>query len=91
MESIAPAKKTNLYIYVEAEPIATLESALAIIRRLGIELRALRMEGGSNQMIVRLCLSGVGEGEIALCCQRLQNVIGISGVREHPRAPDKPG
>jgi hypothetical protein len=82
MDIPAPSHQKDLCFHVEAEPIATLEQALAIIRRLGMELRNLRTHTDRNGLAVHLCVSAEDADVITICRKRLQNVIGIVAVRE---------
>ena len=63
-------------------PIATLEAALAVVRRLGIELRGLRTTAGERGMEVHLRLAAPEEEPLMLCRMRLHNVIGVRVIRE---------
>jgi len=63
-------------------PIATLEAALAIVRRLGIELRGLRTTACAHGLEVYLRLAAPEEDPLVLCRMRLHNVIGVQAVRE---------
>jgi hypothetical protein len=67
--------------------IATLEAALAIVRRLGIELRGLRTTATAQGLEVLLCLAAAEEDPLVLCRMRLHNVIGIQAIRETPPSP----
>jgi len=70
---------------IEADAaIATLECALATVRRLGIELTSLRTHIGSNGMDVQIRLSADDDDVLTLCRMRLHNVIGILAIREMP-------
>jgi len=64
--------------------IATLECALAIVRRLGIELRSLRSTGSARGMEVQIRLAAEDEDALTLCRMRLHNVVGILSIREMP-------
>ncbi len=64
--------------------IATLEAALAIVRRLGIELRGLRTTATAQGLEVLLRLAAPEEDPLVLCRMRLHNVIGIQAIRETP-------
>lgn len=65
-------------------PIATLEAALAIVRRLGIELRGLRSTSTAQGLDVLLRLAAPAEDPLTLCRMRLHSVIGIQAIREMP-------
>lgn len=65
-------------------PIATLEAVLAIIRRLGIELRGLRTTATADGIDVQLRLAAAEEDPLTLCRMRLHNVVGILAIREMP-------
>lgn len=65
------------------DPIATLEAVLAIVRRLGIELRSLRTTSGPQGLDVQLRLAAE-EDPLTLCRMRLNNVVGILAIREMP-------
>ena len=70
---------------IEAEgAIGTLEGTLAIVRRLGLELRSLRTTGGLAGLEVSMRLASAQEDALLLCRQRLHNVIGILPIRESP-------
>lgn len=70
---------------IEADAaIATLETVLSTVRRLGIELDSLRTNTGGNGMDVQLRLSAADEDALTLCRMRLHNVIGILTIREMP-------
>src|SRR6201993_3031582 len=64
--------------------IATLECVLAIVRRLGIELRSLRSTGSARGMEVQIRIAAAEEDALVLCRMRLHNVIGILAIREMP-------
>ncbi|WP_395408232.1 hypothetical protein ACHMW6_16930 [Pseudoduganella sp. UC29_106] len=71
-----------------ASATAALESALAIIRRGGVQLRGVEMAPGVHGMNMELKVKAEGEeGEdaLVLCRMRLCNVIGILKIREVPR------
>jgi hypothetical protein len=84
METPTATHQKKLCFYVEADPdpIAALEQALAIIRRLGMELRNLRTHADSKGLAVFMCVSAEDENLITICRKRLQNVIGIFAVHE---------
>lgn len=64
--------------------IGTLENALAIVRRLGLDLRSLRTTGGLDGLEVSMRIASEEEDALLLCRQRLHNVIGILAIRETP-------
>jgi acetolactate synthase regulatory subunit len=66
------------------DPIATLEAVLAIVRRLGIELRSLRTTATAQGVDVQLRLAAEEEDPLTLCRMRLHNVIGVLAIREMP-------
>ncbi|MFS2002624.1 hypothetical protein ACEN9F_03265 [Duganella sp. CT11-25] len=66
------------------EPIATLEAVLAIVRRLGIELRSLRTTSSPQGLDVQIRLAAEEEDPLTLCRMRLHNVVGILAIREMP-------
>ena len=66
------------------DPIATLEVVLAIIRRLGIELRGLRTTATAQGLDVQLRLAAQDDDPLTLCRMRLHNVVGILAIREMP-------
>ena len=75
----------TLRFCIEADgAIATLEGALAIVRRLGLELRSLRTTGGAAGLEVLMRIAAEEEDALVLCRQRLHNVIGILPIREMP-------
>ncbi len=65
-------------------PIATLEAALAVVRRLGIELRSLRVTDMPHGLEVQLRLAAPDEEPLTLCRMRLHNLIGVLAIREMP-------
>jgi hypothetical protein len=82
MDTTTPTHRSYLSFYVETDPIGTLEQVLAIIRRLGMELRNLRAQKEAKGLAVYVCLAAEDEDAIITCRKRLQNVIGILAVRE---------
>lgn len=64
--------------------IATLEAVLAIVRRLGLELRSLRSTGSARGLEVQIRLVAEDPDALTLCRMRLHNVVGILAVREMP-------
>jgi acetolactate synthase regulatory subunit len=66
------------------DPLATLEAVMAIVRRLGIELRSLRTSATARGLDVQLRLAAAEEDPLTLCRMRLHNVIGIGAIREMP-------
>lgn len=67
-------------------PIATLELALQIVRRLDIELRALRTTSTPHGMEVQMRLAAPEEDILTLCRMRLHNMVGILPIREMRQA-----
>jgi hypothetical protein len=65
-------------------PIATLEAALQVVRRLDIELRSLRTTATPNGMEVQIRLAAEEEDILILCRKRLHNLIGVLPIREMP-------
>jgi acetolactate synthase regulatory subunit len=65
-------------------PLATLEAALAVVRRLGIELRGLRTTSTAQGLEVLLRLAAPEPDPLTLCRMRLHNVIGVQAIREMP-------
>jgi hypothetical protein len=65
-------------------PIATLEAALQVVRRLDIELRALRTTSTPHGMEVQMRLAAEEEDILTLCRMRLHNLIGVLPIREMP-------
>jgi hypothetical protein len=65
-------------------PIATLEAALQVVRRLDIELRALRTTATPTGMEVQMRLAAPEEDILTLCRMRLHNLIGVMPIREMP-------
>lgn len=80
----SPHKKVFRFCVENDAAIATLEGALAIIRRLGIDLCSLRTSAGEQGMEVQLRLAAAEEELLLLCRMRLHNVIGILSIREMP-------
>ncbi|MCU6501554.1 hypothetical protein LPN04_27535 [Rugamonas sp. A1-17] len=66
------------------DAIATLEAVLAIVRRLGLELRSLRTTTHPQGVDVQIRLAAEDEDPLTLCRMRLNNVVGILAVREMP-------
>ena len=66
------------------DPVATLEAVLAVVRRLGIELRSLRTTATAQGVDVQLRLAAEEEDPLTLCRMRLHNVIGVLAIREMP-------
>jgi len=64
--------------------IATLEAALQVVRRLDIELRALRTTATPYGMEVQMRLAAPQEDILTLCRMRLHNLIGVLPIREMP-------
>lgn len=79
-----PHQKSLRFRLEADDAIATLESALAIVRRLGIELASLRTGAGAQGIEVQMRLHAGEEEALLLCRMRLNNVVGILGVREMP-------
>lgn len=82
--STAPYKKVFRFCVENDAAISTLEGALAIIRRLGIDLCSLRTSAGEQGMEVQVRLAAAEEEPLVLCRMRLHNVIGILSIREMP-------
>ena len=82
--STCPYKTCFRFCVENDAAIATLEGALAIIRRLGIDLCSLRTSAGEQGMEVQLRLAAEEEEPLVLCRMRLHNVVGILGIREMP-------
>ncbi|MES2073998.1 MAG: hypothetical protein V4462_00125 [Pseudomonadota bacterium] len=82
--STSPHKKVFRFCVENDAAIATLEGALAIIRRLGIDLCSLRTSAGEQGMEVQVRLAAAEEEPLVLCRMRLHNVVGILGIREMP-------
>lgn len=76
-----PEKKFRFCIEPQAA-IATLEQVLAIVRRLDIDLLALRTTGTPHGMEVLLTVAADSEDVLVLCRMRLHNVIGVLPIRE---------
>ncbi|MBB3121442.1 hypothetical protein [Pseudoduganella violacea] len=86
MNELVQTPQKTFRLRVEAHTATdSLESALAIIRRGGIELRGVRMEAGLHGMEVQLRVAAEEEEALTLCRMRLCNVIGILKIRETPR------
>ncbi|MGO4377927.1 hypothetical protein [Pseudoduganella sp. RAF53_2] len=78
--------ETSFRMRVEVDSATTsLESALAIIRRGGVQLRGVSMAPGVHGMNVDLQVEAEEEDALVLCRMRLCNVIGILKIRERPR------
>ena len=85
MNTNSPHHQKSFRFCVENDAaIATLEGALAIVRRLGIELEGMRTSAGVSGMDVQMRLSAPEEDALTLCRMRLHNVVGILSVREMP-------
>ena len=63
-------------------PIATLEQVLAIVRRLDLELRALRTTATPGGVEVMLRLAGQDPEPLTLCRMRLHNLVGVLPIRK---------
>ena len=63
-------------------PIATLEQVLAIVRRLDLELRALRTTATPGGVEVLLRLAGQDPEPLTLCRMRLHNLVGVLPIRD---------
>jgi acetolactate synthase regulatory subunit len=70
--------------------IATLEAVLAIVRRLGIELRSLRSTGSARGLEVQLRLVADDPDALTLCRMRLHNLVGLLAIREMPSLVEQP-
>ena len=79
----ATQKTYRFFIEPEAS-LATLESVLAIIRRLGIDMQGLRTTATGQGFDVQLRLASLEEDALTLCRMRLHNVVGILSIREMP-------
>ena len=77
-------QKTYRFCIEPDDPIATLEAVLAIVRRLGVELRSLRTTATAQGGDVQLRLAAEEEDPLTLCRMRLHNVIGVLAIREMP-------
>ena len=80
----SPYKKVFRFCVENDAAIATLEGALAIIRRLGIDLCSLRSSAGEQGMDVQVRLAAAEEEPLVLCRMRLHNMIGVLSIREMP-------
>lgn len=70
---------------IEADgALGTLEAVLAIVRRLGLDLRSLRATGALVGLEVSMRIASEQEDALVLCRQRLHNVIGVLAIRETP-------
>lgn len=79
-----PPQKT-LRFSIEAEAaLSTLESALAIVRRIGITLDGLRISPCADGMDVWMRLQAGEEDMLTLCRMRLHNAVGVLAIREFP-------
>lgn len=80
--------QANLRFCIEDDaPIATLEAVLAIVRRLDLELRALRSHAIAGGLEVQLRIAAADQDGLTLCRMRLNNVVGILAVRVLPVVP----
>ncbi|TFW13445.1 hypothetical protein [Duganella callida] len=77
-------QKTYRFTIEPDAPIATLEAALQVVRRLGIDLRSLRTTATPHGMEVLLRVAAQEEDILILCRMRLHNLIGILPIREMP-------
>lgn len=85
MTTPTPLHQRSLRFSIEADAaLATLECALATVRRLGIELSSLRTSAGSGGMDVQMRLSAADDDALTLCRMRLHNLVGILTIREMP-------
>ncbi|NRR30337.1 hypothetical protein HSX11_09055 [Oxalobacteraceae bacterium] len=70
---------------VEADSaIGTLEAALAVVRRLNLELCGLRTSNSDTGMEVHMRVCAGEEDALVLCRMRLYNLVGVVGIREMP-------
>lgn len=77
-------QKTYRFCIEPDAAIATLEAALAVVRRLGIELCGLRSSASAEGLEVLLRLAAPDEEPLTLCRKRLHNLIGVYAIREMP-------
>lgn len=83
MKTDTTPHQKNLHFRIEPDSAtATLECALATVRRLGIALHGLRVSGGAGGMDVQLRLAAESDDALTLCRMRLHNLIGILAIRE---------
>jgi acetolactate synthase regulatory subunit len=86
----SPHQKSYLFCIEPDAPIATLESVLATVRRLGIDLLCLRSNGNARGMEVQIRLAAADEEALDLCRKRLHNMIGVLAIRELRSQPAVP-
>lgn len=78
--------ETSFKLRVEAHSaVDALESALAIVRRGGVQLHGVVLAPGLHGTNVELRVKADDEDALVLCRMRLCNVIGILKIRESPR------
>ncbi|MGV7206228.1 hypothetical protein ACLB1G_00065 [Oxalobacteraceae bacterium A2-2] len=83
--------KTLRFCIEPDDSIGTLETVLAIVRRLEIDLRALRTTNLPYGMEVQMRLQAPDEDRLTLCRMRLHNAVGVGQIREMPAlAPPQP-
>lgn len=87
--TLRPQKSLRFCVEADAA-LSTLENALAIVRRAGIELGGLRISPCEEGMDVWMRLSAAEEDLLTLCRQRLNNVVGVLAIREFPRPAEAP-
>lgn len=79
-----PHQKSYRFCIEPEAAIGTLETVLAIVRRLGLELRSIRCTGSARGMDVQIRIAAEEEEALTLCRMRLHNVVGILAIREMP-------
>ena len=73
---------TNYRFCLEPDaPIATLEQVLAIVRRLDLQLQALRTTATPAGIEVLLRLASADPEPLTLCRMRLHNLVGVLPIR----------
>jgi hypothetical protein len=83
--------KTLRFCIEPGDTIGTLETVLAIVRRLEIDLRSLRTTHLPYGMEVQMRLQAPDEDRLTLCRMRLHNAVGVGQIREMPPpAPPQP-
>lgn len=70
---------------IEADAaISTLENALAIVRRTGVDLQGMCVRPSKEGLEVWLQLVADADEPLTLCRMRLHNAVGILSIRELP-------
>ena len=77
-----PTEKSYRFCLEPDAAIATLEQVLAIVRRLDLDLQALRTTATPGGVEVLLRLASTEPEPLTLCRMRLHNLVGVLPIRE---------